>query len=135
MKGRWPIQVVAAVVEREGLYLITQRTAKAVFALYWEFPGGKVEPGETDAQALVREIREELDVEIAVGELLAAKVHEYPEFAVDFRVYHCSILSGDIKSIGVADFRWVTVEEMKEYPFPPADVDAIERLAVEYADR
>ena len=122
-------RVVAAVIQREGLYLIAQRMAKAVFALHWEFPGGKVEPGEDDATALRREMLEELDAVVEVGDLLEHKVHEYEAFTVDFRAYRCTLVRDDLKPLNVADFRWVTVDQMSGYAFPPADESAIAILA------
>jgi 8-oxo-dGTP diphosphatase len=122
-------RVVAAVIERDGRYLIAQRLPKAVFALHWEFPGGKVEPGEDDATALRRELVEELAAEVEVGELLEQKVHSYREFDVDFRVYRCGMRTETPKAVNVADFRWVTLDELGRYRFPPADESAIARLA------
>lgn len=121
-------RVVAAVIEREGRYLITQRMPKAVFPLYWEFPGGKVEPGEDDRTALKRELREELDVDVEVGELFEHRIHEYEWFTVDFCVYRCKLLSDDIKAVNVADFKWVTLQELSDYKFPPADESAVAKL-------
>ena len=125
-------RVVAAVIRSEkGRVLISQRLEKAVFPLLWEFPGGKVEPGETDRQALVREIREELGVEIEVGESLGNKVHEYPDFMVDFRVFEARIVKGRPRSIACKTFRWVKPGDLRDYKFPPADEDAIRRLVGE----
>jgi len=123
------LRVVAAVIERDGLYLISQRRSHAVFPLYWEFPGGKVEAGEDDPTALKRELREELDAEIEVGSLLDKKVHRYNTFSVDFRAYRCSLVEDGLKALGVADFRWVRFEELSQYRFPPADESAIALLA------
>jgi mutator protein MutT len=122
-------RVVAAVIRSgSGRVLISERLAKAVFPLYWEFPGGKVEPGETDEQALIREIQEELGVEIEVGDALGVKVHEYDDFVVDFRVFNAKIVNGRPRSIACKTFRWVRVEDLGDYQFPPADEDAIRRL-------
>jgi len=120
--------VVAAVVERDGRYLITQRTPWAVFPLYWEFPGGKVERGEDDQTALRREMMEELGARIEVGELIERRRHDYKGFSVDFRVYRCRLLNDDIRAIHVADFRWVLPGEFREYHFPPADEAAIRAI-------
>jgi 8-oxo-dGTP diphosphatase len=125
------IHVVAAVVEREGRYLITQRSARAVFPLYWEFPGGKVEPGEDDQAALRREMLEELNAVVEVGPLLSQHVHEYQAFTIDFRVYRCSLTGNDLRCINVADFRWVPPGDLARYRFPPADEWAIADLVGE----
>jgi 8-oxo-dGTP diphosphatase len=122
------IRVVAALIEKDGRYLIAQRTARAIFPLYWEFPGGKVEQGETDEEALRREMMEELGVVVSVGALFEREVHCYDTFSVDFRVYRCEIVGGEPKAIGCADFRFVTLEEMESYRFPPADEKALEVL-------
>src|SRR5947209_19962116 len=89
------IRVVAAVIENEGRYLITQRRPNAVLPLLWEFPGGKVEDGETDAAALMREVRHRLGVEIAAGQLISFVSHPYDKYTVDLYLYECSIKSGE----------------------------------------
>lgn len=123
------IRVVAAVVERGGRYLIAQRNPHAVFPLLWEFPGGKVEPGEDDASALRREMMEELGVGVTVGPLLERKVHCYREFSVDFRAYHCTLVEGEPQALNCAAFAWVPLADLASYPFPPADEEAIALLA------
>jgi len=122
------INVVAAVVERDGLYLISQRHAHAVFPLYWEFPGGKVEPGEDDSTALRREMKEELNAQVEVDDLLERRVHCYEGFSVDFRAYRCRLVNDDLKPLYVADFKWVVMEDLAQYRFPPADEAAIALL-------
>jgi len=134
--SRKVISVVAAVVEREdGRVLITQRLPGAVFPLFWEFPGGKVEAGEDDETALRREMIEELDADVTVGTLVARKYHEYEDFDVDFRVYRCRLANPSIACLHCADLRWVTVDEMPQFAFPPADEDAIRILTEEYERR
>src|SRR6516164_4785539 len=88
------IRVVAAVIEADGRYLITQRRATAVLPLMWEFPGGRVEEGETDAQALRREVRHRLGAEIEVGKLISFVSHPYEHYVVDLFLYECT-LTGD----------------------------------------
>jgi len=122
------VRVVAAVIEREGRYLITQRRPHAAYGLHWEFPGGKVEPGEEDDQALRRELLEELDARVEVGALLGRSLHSYPEFELDFRVYRCRLLDERLEPMQVHDLRWVTLEEMEDFPFPPADERALGEL-------
>lgn len=126
--SRAAIQVVAAVVERDGKYLIAQRNPHAVFPLLWEFPGGKVEPGEDDATALRREMMEELGVEVAVGALLERKVHCYQDFSVDFRAYRCTLVQGEPRPLNCAAVAWVPLADLASYEFPPADEDAIALL-------
>lgn len=126
---RRTIRVVAALLQREdGKVLITQRRAKAFMPLKWEFPGGKVEPGETDQQALARELKEELDIQVEVGDHFMGLKHAYPDFEVDFQVYSCTIISGDLRKIAVNDYRWVTVSELETFEFPPADQPTVEQL-------
>lgn len=124
------IRVVAALIEgNDGRVLITQRRPQAFMPLKWEFPGGKVEPGETDEAALIRELREELGIETTVINEFMALVHSYPDFIVDFHVYRCIQSGGNaIKKIGVHDFRWVRLEELEKYEFPPADLPTVKQL-------
>jgi len=122
------IRVVAAVIEREDKYLITQRMPRAVMPLLWEFPGGKVEPGETDAVALSRELAEEMAIAVHVGDELFSVVKEYERYVIDFHVYLCELLSEEIQKIGVHDYRWVTSDELEDYPFPAADQETVEAL-------
>src|SRR6476646_309483 len=106
--GKKTIRVVAAVVEREGRYLITQRRDQAVLANLWEFPGGKVEPGESDEQALQRELRERLDAEGHIGKKLGEKVHEYDGYRVALALYEATLSEGrPLMAKRVKDFRWV----------------------------
>ena len=122
------VRVVAAVIERDGQYLITQRMPRAVMPLLWEFPGGKVEPGETDAVALARELAEEMAIAVHVGDELLSVVKEYEHYVIDFHVYLCQLLSDEILKIGVHDYRWVTSDELDQFPFPAADQETVEAL-------
>lgn len=131
MASNKTIRVVAALIERDGRFLITQRSSRAVFPLYWEFPGGKVEEGEDDQTALRREMQEELNAVIEVKELFTKRMHEYNLFTVDFRVYRCSLKNDDLRCIGVEDYRWVAPKELENYHFPPADEQAIAQLVNE----
>jgi mutator protein MutT len=123
------IDVAAALIFDHGKLLITQRRADGHLPNLWEFPGGKVEAGETFQACLAREIREELGVEISVCELVEDLTHSYPEKTVRLRFYRCALLSGEAKAIHVQDLRWVTREELKRYEFPAADAKLIARLA------
>ncbi len=122
------IRVVAAVIAREGAYLITQRRASAVLPLLWEFPGGRVEPGETDAQALRRELKHRLNVEIDPGKLISFVTHPYEKYAVDLYLYECALSRGEPRPANVADFRWVLSSDFDRYPFTPADERSMTKL-------
>jgi len=116
------IRLVAAVIEQEGRYLITQRRPTAVLPGLWEFPGGKVEPGETDESALKRELRERVGVEVEVKLRMAQRAHRYDGYSVDLTLYQACILPGqELRPLRVADFRWATSGEFEKYPFPAAD--------------
>jgi 8-oxo-dGTP diphosphatase len=122
------IKVAAAVIEREGKILIGRRKKGSHLANRWEFPGGKLEPGETPEEALRRELREELSVEATVGDFVCASRHIYPEKAVELIVYRASIPLGDIDSTDHEEIRWVPREELLLYNFPEADRPVIEIL-------
>jgi 8-oxo-dGTP diphosphatase len=123
------IRVVAALLQSEdGKVLITQRRPQAFMPLKWEFPGGKVEPGETDEQALARELKEELDIQVEVGRHFMGLKHAYPDFEVDFHVYSCTITSGDLRKVAVNDYRWVPISDLETFEFPPADQPTVEQL-------
>ena len=111
-------------LEKEpGRYLITQRPRTASLPLLWEFPGGRVMDGEGDAEALAREIKERLGVEVQVLELAATTHHNYEQYDLDFSVFYCRLKDPDAKLVHVkaADHRWVTLQEMGSYQFPGAD--------------
>src|SRR3954464_5351718 len=108
------IRVVAAVIEREGRYLITQRRPAAVLPLLWEFPGGKVEAAETDAAALKREVRRRLAVEIEAGQLISFVSHPYERYVVDLYLYECRITGGELAQLAVHAFKWVTSAEVDQ---------------------
>jgi 8-oxo-dGTP diphosphatase len=122
------IRVVAAVIPREGRYLITQRRATAVLPLLWEFPGGRVESGETDTAALRREVMHRLGVEVNVGSLISFVSHPYERYTVDLHLYECAILSGEPIEQNVLAYRWVTSTEFDQYPFTPADELSMSKL-------
>lgn len=118
-------------MEKEGgRYLITQRRPKASLPLLWEFPGGRVQEGETDEAALARELKEEMDIDVLVRELVMHTHHEYEHYDIDFRVFRCQLLSPEraIKHLRVHDHRWVTMSEIGQYKFPDADARTLEKL-------
>jgi 8-oxo-dGTP diphosphatase len=122
------IRVVAAVIAKEGRYLITQRRPTAVLPLLWEFPGGRVEPGESDGQALKREVKHRLSVEIKVGHLISFLSHPYERYDVDLYLYECQIVSGELQAENVQEYKWVTSAEFDKYPFTPADEASMTKL-------
>ena len=126
------IRVVAALIETApGRFLVQQRLPGKSRALLWEFPGGKVEAGETDAQALVREAREELGVELEVGAERFAARHAYPDLTVDLHLYAARIVRGTPGARGAHALRSATAEEMLQLPFCEADLPLLRRLASE----
>lgn len=123
------IRVVAAVIEHDGRYLITQRNATAVLPLLWEFPGGKVEAGETDEAALLREVRHRIGVEVVVGATIGEHAHEYAHYDIRMVMIGCKLVDGAVPyPATVADLRWVTSREFLDYEFPPADETTLSKL-------
>ncbi len=122
------IRVVAAVVEREGRYLITQRRTTAVLPLLWEFPGGRCEDGESDTEALRREMEERLAVGVEVGQLISFVSHPYAHYTVDLYLYECRLISGELACRAVNAYKWVTSAEFDQYEFTPADEASMTKL-------
>ena len=125
---RRKIRVVGGMIEKDGRYLITQRPPTATLPLLWEFPGGRVEPGETDQVALARELAEEMGIAVQVGDRTIHVEHAYEGYDIDFCVYRCALLSGPIRNLKVHAHRWVLPEELDRYEFPPADEKSIAKL-------
>ncbi len=127
--GKRVIRVVAAVIERDGCYLITQRQETAVLPLLWEFPGGRVESGETDTSALLREVRHRLGVEVAVEDKLGEHVHEYDAYDVHLTLFSCALSHAvEPVAISVKEVRWVPSGKLDDYQFPPADQSTMSKL-------
>lgn len=126
--SRKTIRVVAAVIERHGRYLITQRRPNAVLPLLWEFPGGRREEGETDSDALEREVKERLSADVKVGQLISFVSHPYEHYTVDLYLYECELLTEKLECSAVNDYRWVTSSEFDQYPFTPADEASMTKL-------
>src|SRR5215831_6273791 len=122
------IRVVAAVLEQDGKYLITQRRATAVLPLMWEFPGGRVEANETDAQALKREVMHRLGADIEVGKLISFVSHPYEHYVVDLFLYECKLTASSLEAKNVNAYKWVTSAEFDQYPFTPADEASMNKL-------
>jgi len=121
------IIVVAAVIERDGAFLVTRRQAGVHLEGLWEFPGGKIDPDETHAAALGREIREELDADVDVRDLVLATHHAYPDRTVVLYFYRCD-LKGTPRPLLGQEMQWVRREDLAALPFPPADEDLIRVL-------
>lgn len=123
------IDVAAAVIEnREGRILIARRKPEISLGGYWEFPGGRIEPGETAAECAAREMKEEMDVHIETGDVLAETVHDYGTKTVHLVAVRAILLGGRMRLHDHDDIRWVTVAEMNDYLFAPADEAIVEAI-------
>ena len=121
-------EVAAALIWDGDRFLACQRPANKARGLLWEFVGGKVEPGETREQALIRECREELAVTVRVGGIFMEVTHEYPDLTVHLTLFHAAIADGTPQMLEHNDLRWVTIEEMDELAFCPADEVILDEL-------
>lgn len=121
-------EVVAALIWEGDRFLIGQRPEHKARGLLWEFVGGKTEPGESKEQALIRECREELDVEIQVGDVFLEVTHEYTDLTVHLTLFHASIVRGIPQKLEHQDLRWITPEEIENYAFCPADQVILDKL-------
>jgi mutator protein MutT len=126
------LDVAAGLLFRQGKLLITQRYAQSHLGGLWEFPGGKREREETFEQCLKRELREELGVEVLVGELIESLTHAYATKTVRLNFYRCTLESGEPQPLGCADLKWIGPQELSEYQFPPADERLLERLREDF---
>lgn len=127
-------EVVAALIWEKGRFMICQRPAHKARGLLWEFVGGKVEPGETKPQALIRECREELAVTLSVGDVFMEVLHEYPDITVRLTLFHAGIAAGEPQRLEHNDIRWITPGEIQQYPFCPADKEILEKIVEEYGN-
>ena len=123
-----PIAVVAALIWDKDRFLACQRPESKARGGLWEFVGGKVEPGESKPQALIRECREELGMTVSVGEPFLELTHSYPDLTIHLTVFHASIAEGTPRLLEHQAMRWVTAKEAETMPFCPADREIIERL-------
>lgn len=126
------VEVVAALIWDQDKFMICQRPAHKARGLLWEFVGGKVEPGETKEQALIRECQEELAITLNVGEVFMDVTHEYPDLMVHLTLFHATIREGTLQKLEHNDIRWITVDEIDQYEFCPADVEILRRLKDAY---
>ena len=121
-------EVVAALIWRGERFLICQRPAYKGNALLWEFVGGKVEPGETLQEALIRECREELAITVEVGEPFMEATHQYPDIHVHLTLFHATIAAGEPQMLEHNDLRWITPAEIPDFDFCPADADILKQI-------
>jgi 8-oxo-dGTP diphosphatase len=122
------IRVVAAVIAKDGKYLITQRRETAVLPMLWEFPGGRVEEGEDDKAALRRELKERLEAEVEIGEKVGERRHEYAGYALELVLYAAKLKKDWLVAKRVRDYRWVPSTEFDDYKFPDADQRTMDLL-------
>ena len=121
------VNVVAAVIESGGKYFATQR-GYGEFKDWWEFPGGKIEPGETPEEALRREIREELETEIVVGRHLTTVDYDYPSFHLHMACYLCHVATGNLHLVEAEAARWLTKDRLESVEWLPADREVVEQI-------
>jgi 8-oxo-dGTP diphosphatase len=126
------VEVVAALIWQGNKFMICQRPAHKARGLLWEFVGGKVEPGETKEQALIRECREELAVALAVGDVFMDVVHGYPDLTVHLTLFNAAIAEGKPQKLEHNDIKWITPSEIPNYEFCPADEEILARICEVY---
>jgi len=124
--------VVAALIWRDGKFMICQRPAHKARGLLWEFVGGKTEKGEMLEAALIRECREELDVEIKVNDIFTEVVHNYPDIDIKLTLFNAEIVAGEPKMIEHNDIKWIAVSEIDDFDFCPADEDILKLIKSRY---
>ena len=122
------VEVVAALIWDNDKFMICQRPANKARALLWEFVGGKVEPGETKEQALVRECQEELDITLSVSDVFMDVIHEYPDITVHLTLFNASIREGVPQKLEHNDIKWITAKEISNFTFCPADEEILKKI-------
>ena len=122
------VEVVAALIWDNNKFMICQRPANKARALLWEFVGGKVEPGETKEQALIRECQEELDIMLSVGDVFMDVIHEYPDITVHLTLFNATIQEGVPKKLEHNDIIWITAKEISNFNFCPADEEVLKKI-------
>jgi mutator protein MutT len=123
--------VTAGLLQQDGMVLITKRPVGSHLAGYWEFPGGKQEAGETLEECLVREMKEELGVNVRAGKRLLTVNHEYENRIISLYLFQCTHLGGELKPLACEEIRWVHPEDLTQYRFPPPDEKIIQLLTLE----
>ena len=131
MEKRKITEVVAALIRDGDKFMICQRPTHKARGLLWEFVGGKLEPGETMEQALIRECREELAVTLSVGTVFMDVLHEYPDLTVHLTLFNAAIAEGVPQKLEHNDIRWITADEIPDYAFCPADAAILQKLMAE----
>ena len=129
------VEVVAALMWQGDKFMICQRPAHKARGLLWEFVGGKVEPGETKEQALIRECKEELNVLLSVGDVFMDVVHKYPDITVHLTLFNATIADGEPQKLEHNDIQWITPREIPNYDFCPADKTILIELQNYYGDK
>ena len=127
------VEVVAALIWDKDKFMICQRPAHKARGLLWEFVGGKVEPGETKEQALIREYREELAITLSVGDVFMDVVHEYPDIDVHLTLFNATIADGFPQKLEHNDIKWITPAEIPNYDFCPADEEILKKIKADYS--
>ncbi|BBO93235.1 (deoxy)nucleoside triphosphate pyrophosphohydrolase [Desulfosarcina ovata] len=122
------IKVTAAILEKNGQIIIAQRKSGDHLSGLWEFPGGKIEPGESPEACLARELNEEFNIEVTIGDFLGSNVHHYDHISIELMAYRASWVSGTISMNDHKAYRWVTVDQLTEYEFTSADVPFVDML-------
>ena len=122
------VEVVAALIWDKDKFMICQRSVHKARGLLWEFVGGKVEPGETKAQALIRECQEELAITLSVGDIFIDVMHEYPDITVHLTLFNATIVEGVPQKIEHNDIKWITPGEIPAYEFCPADKEILDKI-------
>lgn len=119
------VEVVAALIQRGDKFMVCQRPAHKARGLLWEFVGGKVEPGETKEQALIRECKEELNILLSVGDVFIDVIHDYPDITVHLALFNATIAEGEPQKLEHNDIKWITPSEIPNYEFCPADEEIL----------
>ena len=125
-------EVVAALIWKNDKFMICQRPAHKARGLLWEFVGGKVEPGETKEQALIRECKEELNILLSVGDIFMEVTHEYPDLMVHLTLFNATIADGEPQKLEHNDIKWITPSDIPNYEFCPADEEILARICEVY---
>ena len=122
------VEVVAALIWKDNKFMICQRPAHKARGLLWEFVGGKVEPGETKEQALIRECKEELDIILSVGDVFMNVVHKYPDLTVHLTLFNATIAEGEPQKLEHNDIQWITPSDILNYEFCQADEEILKKI-------